>query len=354
MVATRRSSTAGGGGSTAAKRPKGAKRTPRSAKPKASAGAKSAKRARQPKKASSTPTPSAAPPPGWREQYTIMEELRAIRDAPVDVFGSEALPERPPAVPAEVFRYQVLIALMLSSQTRDQVVGAAMGRLQSHGLSVQNILATDDDTLRELLFGVGFYNNKTKYIKQTSQILLEKHGGDVPNTAKELCALPGIGPKMAFIILNVAHGVVTGIGIDTHMHRMMNQLRWVKTKTPEQTRLALEAWLPPQEWGSVNLVFVGLGQQVQTEPTKLIARACGCADPEAALRLLRKLDVALDARDGKDRRRTALMQLAAKGGEAASAHVSLLLAAGARSDLKDEDGKTAAELAKPKLRALFE
>ena len=93
---------------------------------------------------------------------------------------------------------------------------------------------------------MGFYNNKTKYIKQTSQILLEKHGGDVPSTAKELCALPGIGPKMAFIILNVAHGVVTGIGIDTHMHRMMNQLRWVKTKTPEQTRLALEAWLPRQ------------------------------------------------------------------------------------------------------------
>jgi endonuclease-3 len=85
----------------------------------------------------------------------------------------------------------------------------------------------------------------------------------VPRTAKELCALPGIGPKMAYIILNVAHGIVTGIGIDTHMHRIMNQLRWMQTKTPEQTRAVLESWLPREEWGKINLLFVGFGQQVR-------------------------------------------------------------------------------------------
>ena len=223
------------------------------------------------KKAEGPPSPapgSLEPPPGWRSQYEIVKELRAILDAPVDEFGSEALPER--HVAPAVFRYQVLVALMLSSQTRDQVVGAAMRKLQAHGLTIENVLATDDEVLRAMLFGVGFYNNKTKYIKQTSQLLLDLHEGDVPATAKELCALPGIGPKMAFIILNVAHNVVTGIGIDTHMHRIMNQLRWMKTKTPEQTRTNLESWLPTEEWGVVNILFVGFGQQIQTEPTKLL------------------------------------------------------------------------------------
>jgi endonuclease-3 len=84
-----------------------------------------------------------------------------------DEFGSEALPER--HVAPAVFRYQVLIALMLSSQTRDQVVGAAMRKLQAHGLTIENILATDDEELRAMLFGVGFYNNKTCATRRSVQ-----------------------------------------------------------------------------------------------------------------------------------------------------------------------------------------
>ena len=309
---------------------------------------------------------SVAPPKGWREQYQIVQELRAILDAPVDEFGSEALPER--NVPPAVFRYQVLIALMLSSQTRDQVVGAAIRKLQAHGLTVENILRTDDELLRSMLFGVGFYNNKTKHIKQTSQILVEQHGGDVPSSAKELCALPGIGPKMAYIILNVAHGVVTGIGIDTHMHRIMNQLCWMKTKTPEQTRAALESWLPKEEWDKINLLFVGFGQQIQTEPTKLLSRACGCSDPPSTFRLLRQVGVDINVRETKDKKRTALMQVAARsgggggagatGGEAMSTEQQLqclrcLIAEGAKVQLQDADGQTAEHLAGAKTTSSF-
>ena len=365
-----------------------AQSTPKVAKPVAST-----KKARvEPKtahvKAKTTPpskTGVVTPPSGWHEHYRIVQELRAIRDAPVDEFGSEALPER--EVSPAVFRYQVLIALMLSSQTRDQIVGSAMRKLQDHGLTVENILRTDDDVLRSMLFGVGFYNNKTKYIKQTSQILIEKYGGDVPRTAKELCALPGIGPKMAYIILNVAHGVVTGIGIDTHMHRIMNQLRWMQTKTPEQTRAALESWLPREEWGKINLLFVGFGQQVrlliqfcrgtvpvrvhvsntwvdvvaanppvrqiQTEPTKLLIRACDCSDPSATFQLLRKVGVDFNSRDTKQKKRTAL-HLVAAGTVATTPQQQLcylrqLLVAGVKPALKDEGGLTAAELAGPEI-----
>lgn len=87
---------------------------------------------------------------------------------------------------------------------------------------------------------------KADYIKDASKICAEKYNGDIPPTVEELVKLPGVGPKMAHITMNVAWGQVTGIGVDTHVHRISNRLGWVKkpTKVPEETRLAVESWLP--------------------------------------------------------------------------------------------------------------
>ena len=84
-----------------------------------------------------------------------------------------------------------------------------------------------------------------------TRILEEKHHGDVPQTVDELCEIPGVGPKMAFLQMQ-SMGLNVGIGVDTHVHRISNRLGWCKTKTPEQTRLALQSWLPRD----VRLVFV--------------------------------------------------------------------------------------------------
>lgn len=87
---------------------------------------------------------------------------------------------------------------------------------------------------------------KADYIKDATKICAEKYNGDIPPTVEELVKLPGVGPKMAHITMNVAWGQVTGIGVDTHVHRISNRLGWVKkpTKVPEDTRLAVESWLP--------------------------------------------------------------------------------------------------------------
>lgn len=87
---------------------------------------------------------------------------------------------------------------------------------------------------------------KVEYIKKTSQILRDQYDRDIPYTAEDLCKLPGVGPKMAHIITRCAWGNLTGIGVDTHVHRISNRLGWVRkpTKDPEQTRKALEEWLP--------------------------------------------------------------------------------------------------------------
>eukprot|EP00908_Phaeocystis_cordata_P002871 Transcript_13115.p4 GENE.Transcript_13115~~Transcript_13115.p4 ORF type:complete len:124 (-),score=55.56 Transcript_13115:142-513(-) len=99
---------------------------------------------------------------------------------------------------------------------------------------------------------------------------------------------------MAIIIMRVAYGEVVGISVDTHVHRIANQLGWAgaaPTKTPEKTRAALEAWMPREIWGDVNLLLVGFGQEIQTEKPKLVRKALACSDPAAARALLARCGV---------------------------------------------------------------
>uniref|UniRef100_A0A8I3P318 Endonuclease III-like protein 1 n=1 Tax=Canis lupus familiaris TaxID=9615 RepID=A0A8I3P318_CANLF len=224
-------------------------------------------------------------PQDWRQQLENIRTMRSGKDAPVDWLGVEHCHD--PSAPPKVQRYQVLLSLMLSSQTKDQVTAGAMQRLRTHGLTVDSILQTDDATLGSLIYPVGFWRSKVKYIKQTSAILQQRYGGDIPASVAELVALPGVGPKMAHLAMAVAWGTVSGIAVDTHVHRIANRLRWTRTTTtsPEKTRAALEEWLPRCDrvggwwgsplcpshtdlpalhrelWGEINGLLVGFGQQ---------------------------------------------------------------------------------------------
>ncbi|XP_073504495.1 endonuclease III-like protein 1 [Phyllobates terribilis] len=201
-------------------------------------------------------------PKSWREELENIRQMRSARDAPVDQMGAEKCFDQ--NAEPQVMRYQILLSLMLSSQTKDQVTSAAMSRLREHGLTVGRILETDEETLGKLIYPVGFWKNKVKYIKKTTQMLQEQYGGDIPNNVAELVKLPGLGPKMAHLIMDIAWNKVSGIGVDTHVHRISNRLKWVKkeTKTPEDTRVALEDWLPRDLWSEINWLLVGFGQQV--------------------------------------------------------------------------------------------
>lgn len=117
--------------------------------------------------------------------------------------------------------------------------------------------------------------NKAKFLVRTCAILLTDFRGEIPNTIAELIKLPGVGPKMAHICMNAAWGIVTGIGVDTHVHRISNRLGWVPstTKEPEKTRQALEKWLPREHWDEINVILVGFGQTTCT-PTKPKCGTC--------------------------------------------------------------------------------
>nr|XP_024000697.1 endonuclease III-like protein 1 [Salvelinus alpinus] len=206
--------------------------------------------------------PKHCGPPDWSKQLGHVRQMRSARDAPVDLMGAEKCYDR--HAPDEVRRYQVLVSLMLSSQTRDQVTSAALQRLRAHGCTVDNIVNTDDDTLGQLIYPVGFWRTKVKYLKQTSVMLQREFRGDIPNTVEGLVRLPGVGPKMAHLAMDIAWHQVSGIGVDTHVHRISNRLGWTRggTKNPEETRKALEDWLPRDLWSEINWLLVGFGQQV--------------------------------------------------------------------------------------------
>ena len=288
--------SATGNAATAAKRS--------SAADKAVTPAKRRKKTADSPRAPSSSKPTIDPPIGWQSTYDLITELRADRTAVVDSMGSEAIAADAPPADRE---YQALISLMLSSQTKDIVNMATMKKLRAHpdGLSLGSVLAMEEDTLHEMIRQVGFHNNKVKYIKRATQMIADEHGGRVLDTMDALLTLPGVGPKMAIILLRVAFGQVVGISVDTHVHRIANQLGWAGaagTKQPEQTRAALESWMPREIWPDVNLLLVGLGQEVQTEKAKLLAKCASCSDPPRALRLASTLGVAV----GKELRKAGL------------------------------------------------
>lgn len=164
---------------------------------------------------------------------------------------------------------------MLSSQTKDTTTALAMRRLQTElpppGLTLENILSVPPETLNALIYAVGFHNNKTKYIKATALILKEKFNSDIPDTIEGLISLPGVGPKMAYLCSSAAWGKTEGIGVDVHVHRITNLWGWHKTTQPEQTRAALEAWLPRERWHEINHLLVGFGQTICLP----VGRRCG-------------------------------------------------------------------------------
>ncbi len=210
-------------------------------------------------------------PKDFEKTWKAIKEMRNSNEAPVDTMGAEFCSD-PSKVSREDYKFQCLISLLLSSQTKDPITFATMAKLIEHGLTVQNILDTEEEKIRDMIYGVSFHNNKAKFIKKLAQELKDKYDSDAPEEFKELISLPGIGPKMALIYLQVVCDKVEGIAVDTHLHRICNRLKWVnETKTPEHTRKSLESWLPKEYWPEFNLVLVGFGQTI----CAAVAPKCG-------------------------------------------------------------------------------
>ena len=158
--------------------------------------------------------------------------------------------------------FEVLIATMLSAQTRDPVTAAASARLFRVARTPRAMAKLPEKEIERLIYPVSFYRHKATHVRETCRILVERFSGRVPDTMEELLTLPGVGRKTANLVLILSFSSRKNICVDTHVHRISNRLGWVRTRTPEETEHALYKSTPARWWPYINLYLVTWGQNV--------------------------------------------------------------------------------------------
>ena len=141
--------------------------------------------------------------------------------------------------------FELLLAVILSAQATDVSVNAATRQLFPVANTPQAILELGEANLRRYVQRIGLYLTKSKHIIQTCKLLLEKYQGEVPQTRKELEALPGVGRKTANVILNTAFGQPV-IAVDTHIFRVANRTALGPGKTVLEVEQKLHKFIPDE------------------------------------------------------------------------------------------------------------
>jgi endonuclease-3 len=139
--------------------------------------------------------------------------------------------------------FELLVAVTLSAQATDKSVNQVTDILFPLANTPENIYELGEDKLRDTIKTIGLFNSKAKHIIQTCRILIDKYNSQVPETRKELEALPGVGRKTANVVLNTAFGQPT-IAVDTHIYRVANRTAIASGKTVLEVEKKLIKFIP--------------------------------------------------------------------------------------------------------------
>jgi endonuclease III len=145
--------------------------------------------------------------------------------------------------------FKVLITTILSARTKDGTTSIAAKKLFIE--------------IEKLIYPVGFYKTKAKHLKQLPIILKQEFNNKIPETIEELIKLPGVGRKTANLVVTIAFNK-PGICVDTHVHKIMNRIGYIETKTPYETEMRLRDKLPKKYWKTINSILVAFGQNLCT------------------------------------------------------------------------------------------
>jgi len=141
--------------------------------------------------------------------------------------------------------FELLVAVMLSAQATDVGVNKATRRLFAAASTAATMLALGEDGLKRYISSIGLFNAKARHIIATCELLLARHGGEVPADREALQALPGVGRKTANVVLNVAFGQPT-IAVDTHIFRVANRTGLAPGKTVDAVERKLLKAVPAE------------------------------------------------------------------------------------------------------------
>ena len=157
--------------------------------------------------------------------------------------------------------FKVLIATILSARTKDQTTVDACKKIFKKIKKYTDLNIYSIKEIEEMIFPVGFYHNKAKYLKELPIVLEDLFKGDIPSTIEELIMLPGVGRKTANLVVAIGFDI-PAMCVDVHVHRISNRLGYVKTKNPLETEMALRKKLDKKYWTTFNSILVAFGQHL--------------------------------------------------------------------------------------------
>ena len=159
--------------------------------------------------------------------------------------------------------HQLLVAVQLSAQCTDARVNLVTPALFERYKTVEDFAQADVNELEEYIKSCGFYRNKAKNIIESSKQIIERHGGNLPNTMEELTALAGVGRKTANLILGDVFSLPSVV-VDTHCIRLSNRFGFVNDTDPVRIEKALSKILDPKTSGHFSHQIVYHGRALCT------------------------------------------------------------------------------------------
>ncbi|MBP3256235.1 MAG: endonuclease III [Clostridia bacterium] len=156
--------------------------------------------------------------------------------------------------------FELLIAVMLSAQCTDERVNKTTPALFSKYNTPEDFAKIDINILEELIHPCGFYKNKAKNIKATSQILIEKYNSEVPKNMDDLISLPGVGRKTANVVMLEAFNMPQGVAVDTHCKRISNRIGISNESEPEKIEHDILKISPKEYYTDLNHLLIYHGR----------------------------------------------------------------------------------------------
>jgi endonuclease-3 len=193
----------------------------------------------------------------WRESAT----QRRARVRTIITRLERAYPDATTAL-AHASALELLVATILSAQSTDARVNLVTPALFAKYRRAQDYASADPAVLEREIHSTGFFRNKTRSLIGMAQALVERHGGDVPDTLEALVALPGVGRKTANVVLGTWFHKHEGVVVDTHVTRVSRRLGLTAQLTPEKIELDLMALVPRAGWSEFSHLLILHGRAI--------------------------------------------------------------------------------------------
>lgn len=203
--------------------------------------------------------PKAEPRAAWLDSESAAEKRR--RAATVYRRLDKAYPDARCALnfsnPLEM-----VVATVLSAQSTDAMVNKVTEKLFAKYRTPEDYLASKPGELERDIHSTGFFNQKARSIRGLSRMIVEEFGGEVPGTMEELLRLPGVARKTANIVLGNSFGVVEGIAVDTHVHRLARRLGFSDEEDPNKVERDLMALFRQSKWFRLTYLLIEHGRAI--------------------------------------------------------------------------------------------